>query len=127
VSRSAEGIVCPILYIASITSSVGIRDVTPANAISAEIIAFEAPAALRLTHGTSTRPATGSHTNPSMFFRLIANASADCCGVPSAITPVDAALIATADPTSASQQSAPSVIEALLATTELNAPVVNRK
>ena len=81
VSRSADGIVKPILYIASITSSAGIRDSIPASAISAAVRAFVAPAALRLTHGTSTRPATGSQTRPSMFFIAIAKAWALISGV----------------------------------------------
>src|SRR5699024_9790766 len=101
VSLNADGIVRPILYIAPITSSQGIRLVTPAKDISADIIANVEPPALRFTHGTSTRPATGSQTKPSIFFSVIANASADCCGVPPAISTIAAEAIAPAEPTSA--------------------------
>src|SRR5699024_7161650 len=126
-SRKAEGIVCPILYIASITSSVGILEVTPAKAISAETIAFDAPAAFLFTQGTSTKPATGSHTKPSIFFKQIAKASDDCCGVPPASSTVAPAAIAAAEPTSAWQPPAAPEIDALFATTKPNAPDVSKK
>src|SRR5699024_513409 len=73
----AEGIVLPMRYIAPITSSQGIRLVTPASAKSADIIARVDPPAFLFTQGTSTSPATGSQTRPSIFFKVRANASAD--------------------------------------------------
>ncbi len=88
-------------YIAPITSSHGIRLVTPASAISAATRELDAPIALRLTQGTSTKPATGSQTRPSMFFNVMANASEHCCGVPPAISTIAAAAIPAAEPTSA--------------------------
>ena len=47
-------------------SSAGMKLVMPANAISAAKRACIALPPLRLMQGTSTNPATGSHTNPSM-------------------------------------------------------------
>src|SRR5690606_16618887 len=104
----------------------GIRLVTPAKARSAETIAKEEPAALRLTHGTSTSPATGSQTSPNIFFNVIANASEHCCGDPPAISTIAAAAIAPAEPTSAWQPPAAPEIKALLATTRPKAPEVNK-
>src|SRR5699024_9345789 len=101
VSRSVAGIVFPIRYIAPMTSSQGILLVTPASAMSAETIATDDTPAFRFTNGASTSPATGSQTRPSIFFNVIAKASADCCGVPPAISTIAADAIAPADPTSA--------------------------
>src|SRR5699024_1302971 len=100
-SRRVDGIVFPIRYIAPMTSSQVILLVTPSNAMSAETIANDEPPAFRFTHGTSTSPATGSQTRPSIFFNVIAKASADCCGVPPAISTIAAEAIAPAEPTSA--------------------------
>ena len=83
------------------TSSVGMRDSIPARASSAAESAFIAPATLRLTHGTSTSPATGSHTRPIMFFSAIASACAICCGLPPCRYTSAAADIAAAEPISA--------------------------
>ena len=41
--------------------------VNPRQAMLAQDTAFTAPTTFRLTQGTSTRPATGSHTRPSRF------------------------------------------------------------
>src|SRR5699024_1465001 len=108
------------------TSSQGIRLVTPASAISAETIANDEPAAFRFTQETSTSPATGSQTRPSIFFNVMAKASADCCGVPPAISTIAAEAMAPAEPTSAWQPPAAPEIKALLATTNPNAPAVNK-
>src|SRR5699024_12513253 len=102
VSLRAEGIVLPMRYIAPITSSQGIRLVTPASAKSADIIARGDPPAFLFTQGTSTSPATGSQTRTSIFFKVRANASADRAGLPPAITTIAADAIAPAEPTSAS-------------------------
>src|SRR5699024_601758 len=126
VSRSAEGIVRPILYIASTTSSAGILDSMPASAMSAAVRALLAPAALRFTHGTSTRPATGSQTRPSIFLSAMAKPCALIAGVPPAISTRAAAAIALALPTSAWQPPAAPEMFALFATTKPNAPEVNR-
>ena len=56
VSRKAEGIVLPIRYIAPITSSQGMRLVTPANAISAETMASDEPAAFRFQEPLQVQP-----------------------------------------------------------------------
>ena len=50
----------------SITSSQGIPPSSPARAMSAQDMALTAPITLRFTQGTSTSPATGSHTSPSL-------------------------------------------------------------
>ena len=50
----------------SITSSAGMANVIPASAISIAASAIAAPVALRKTHGSSTRPPSGSHTSPSV-------------------------------------------------------------
>ncbi|CJH41991.1 Uncharacterised protein [Streptococcus pneumoniae] len=57
----------PTWHMASITSSTGILDSIPAKAMSAAMKAKLAPMALRLTQGTSTKPATGSQMRPSIF------------------------------------------------------------
>ncbi len=46
----------------------------PARAISAATKAPATPEALRLIQEISTRPATGSHTSPRIFFKAIATA-----------------------------------------------------
>src|SRR5699024_5912210 len=56
VSRKLEGIVFPMRYIAPITSSHGMRLVTPASDMSADTMAREDPPAFRFTQGTSTKP-----------------------------------------------------------------------
>ena len=65
VSRKSAGSASPISPIASMTSSTGMRLVMPATAMFAALTALTAPMTLRLTHGTSTSPATGSQTSPS--------------------------------------------------------------
>ena len=57
---------CTICAVIAVTaSSKGIVAEMPARAISAQVRATLTPVALRLTQGTSTRPATGSQTRPS--------------------------------------------------------------
>ena len=73
---------CETSSIAPMTSSGGIRLSMSARAISAAAIAFIAPAAFRLTHGTSTSPATGSQVSPSIFLRAMAQACAPSSGDP---------------------------------------------
>src|SRR5699024_6060104 len=126
VSRKLEGIVFPMRYIAPITSSHGMRLVTPASDMSADTMAREDPPAFRFTQGTSTKPATGSQTRPSIFFNVIAKASDDCCGVPPAISTMAAEAIALADPTSAWHPPAAPEMKELFATTKPNAPAVNK-
>ena len=86
---------------ASNTSSAGIRLLIPASAMSAAIIAIDAPAALRFTQGTSTNPATGSQTRPSIFFKAIAKACALVSASPPIASTIAAAAIALAEPISA--------------------------
>ena len=64
VSRYRTSISRPISPIVSITSSAGIANVMPASAISIAASAIAAPVALRKTHGSSTRPPSGSQTSP---------------------------------------------------------------
>ncbi len=61
---------------ASITSSQGMPPSSPARAMSAQDMALTAPITLRFTQGTSTSPATGSHTSPSTFCSAMAQAAA---------------------------------------------------
>jgi len=82
VSRSSTGRRRPTSPMASMTSSTGIRLSMPARAMSAAAMALTAPMTFRFTHGTSTRPATGSHTRPIRFFRAIATAWHICSPVP---------------------------------------------
>ena len=82
VSRSSMGRRRPTSPMASITSSTGMRLSMPAKAISAAATAFTAPTTLRLMHGTSTSPATGSQARPSRFFNAIATAWHSCSDVP---------------------------------------------
>ena len=86
---------------ASITSSQGMAQVTPAKAISAAVRAFTAPITFRFTQGTSTSPATGSHTSPIRFWRAAAQACAICSGAPPMRDTRAAAAMAEAEPTSA--------------------------
>jgi len=83
------------------TSSTGMRLVMPATAMFAALTALTAPMTLRLTHGTSTSPATGSQTSPSRFASAMAYASAHCCAVPPRICVSAAAAMALAVPISA--------------------------
>ena len=57
----------------------------------------------RFTQGTSTRPATGSHTRPSRFFRAMARAWPIWSGVPPRKSTRAPAAMAAAVPTSAWQ------------------------
>ena len=112
VSFNAIGKDKPILYIAFITSSGGITLSTPAKAISAAAIAFDAPAAFLFMHGTSTSPATGSHESPSMFLSAIAIAFAACLALPPNSSTSAAAAIPLAEPTSAwHPPAAPEIVE----------------
>src|SRR5699024_1777640 len=77
VSLRAEGIVLPMRYIAPITSSHGIRLVTPASAKSADRIARVDLPAFLFTQDKTTSPATGSQTTRSILSKVRANASAD--------------------------------------------------
>ena len=86
---------------ASMTSSQGIALSTPDRAISAQDRALTAPITFRLTQGTSTSPATGSHTRPIRFWRAVAQAQAICSGVPPSRATRAAAAMAEAEPTSA--------------------------
>ena len=83
------------------TSSQGMGLPTPARASSAAVRALTAPMTLRLTQGSSTSPATGSHTRPIRFWRAVAQAQAICSGVPPSRATRAAAAMAEAEPTSA--------------------------
>ncbi len=61
-----------------------------------------------------------------MFFIEMAKASEHCCGEPPDISTMAAAAIAAAEPTSAWHPPAAPEIDALLATTNPNAPEVNK-
>ena len=67
---------------ARITSSGGTADRMPARAMSALDMAIIAPAALRFTQGTSTNPAIGSQTRPSMLLMAMAAAWQTACASP---------------------------------------------
>ena len=82
VSRSEAGKASPTARMASMTSSQGMALSTPDRAISAQDRALTAPITLRLTQGTSTSPATGSHTSPRVLDRAMAQAWAIWPGVP---------------------------------------------
>ena len=73
----------------------------PAITKSAVVKALTAPAKFLLAQGTSTKPAIGSQTRPSIFLNTIAPASKAISGVPPIISTVAAAPIAAADPHSA--------------------------
>ena len=102
-------------------------DVMPAKAMSAATRAKLAPMALRLTHGTSTSPATGSQMSPNIFLSTKQMAWLAWKGVPPAAIVIAAAAIAEAEPTSAWQPPSAPEIEALFAMTKPNAPAVKRK
>ena len=87
----------------SITWSTGTRLSMPARAMSAALTAFTAPMTFRLTQGTSTSPATGSHTRPIRFFSAIATAWPICSGPPPRRSTRAPAAMAAAVPTSAWQ------------------------
>lgn len=91
----------PTLRIASMTSSTGMADEIPASESSAAVSAFIAPMALRLTQGTSTSPATGSHISPMRFFSAMATAFAICASLPPCRKTSAAAAMADALPISA--------------------------
>ena len=101
VSRSSAGRRFPTVYTASSISSNGISCRTPERAISAAIVAFATPAALRFWQGYSTSPPTGSQTRPSIFIRTVDAAARDCSGDPPISSTVADAAIADAIPTSA--------------------------
>ena len=83
----------------------------PASAISAAHRAHITPPPLRLMQGTSTSPATGSHTSPSWFLMAIAAALAAISGVPPFSSTKAAAAMAAALPHSAWQPpSAPAML-----------------
>ena len=63
------GMESPTHFMASMASSAGIKLPMPASAISAAKSACTAAPPLRFMQGTSTSPATGSHTSPSMFLK----------------------------------------------------------
>ena len=102
------------------TSSTGMRLSIPASAISAAEIAFTAPMTLRLTHGTSTRPATGSHTRPIRFLSAIATAWPICSFVPPRSDTSAPAAMADAVPISAWQ---PPAAPEMLARYAITAPM----
>ena len=73
----------------------------PASAIWALARATAAPAALRFWHGTSTRPATGSHTSPMRLMSALPAASRHCSAEPPKSSTTAAAAMPAAEPTSA--------------------------
>ena len=83
------------------TSSTGITDFIPERDISAAKIATVAAKPLRLTHGTSTSPATGSQANPNKFFIASATAFPICSASPPAKSTSAPAAIPAAEPHSA--------------------------
>ena len=91
----------PILRIASITSSGGILLKIPALVKSADVSALNAPITFRFTHGTSTRPATGSQASPNRFFKASAAAFAISFALPPDKCTTPPAAIADAEPISA--------------------------
>ncbi len=99
---------------------------TPASASSAEVKAFATPIAFRLTHGISTRPATGSQTRPSTFASAVATAFPIIRGVPPASSTTAAAAIAAAEPHSAWQPPSAPARHALFAITMPTAEAVKR-
>ena len=94
----------------------------PARASSAAVKAPVTPEAFRLIQGISTRPATGSHTRPRMFFRAMATAEPTISGVP----PASSTIVADAEPHSAWQPPLAPAREALLAITIPMAEAVKR-
>ena len=83
------------------TSSQGMALSAPDRAISAQDRALTAPITLRLTQGTSTSPATGSHTSPKVLDKAMAQAWAICSPVPPITCTSAAAAMPEAEPTSA--------------------------
>ncbi len=68
--------------------------------MSAAAKALETPTALRLMHGISTGPATGSQMSPRRFLRAMAAAWITCSGVPPPSCASPAAVMAEATPIS---------------------------
>ena len=101
VSRSSIGIRVPTSPMQSITSSTGMRLSIPASAISAQLTALTAPTTFRFTQGTSTSPATGSHTRPIKFFSAMAAAWPICLQSPPRREASAPAAMAEAEPISA--------------------------
>ena len=89
------------MYIAATASSKGIFELTPAITISAVHKAFIAPETFLFAQGISTRPATGSQTNPNTFLKMIAAASKLIFGVPPISSTTAPEAIAAAEPHSA--------------------------
>ena len=83
------------------TSSGGMALSSPDSDMSAAAKAFATPTPLRLMHGISTGPATGSQISPRMFLSASAIPCAVCEGVPPASWTSAAAAIADATPISA--------------------------
>ena len=96
----------------------------PLSTLSALVRAFAAPAAFLDWQGTSTSPAIGSQTRPSIFDSAIDAASRLCCGVPPNIATAAAAAIAEAEPTSAWQPASAPATEALRISRQPIAPAV---
>ena len=116
----------PTFFMARMVSSAGMALPMPASASSAATKAPATPEALRLMQGISTRPATGSHTRPRMFFRAMATASLAWAGVPPASSTMAAAAMAAALPHSAWQPPWAPATQALVAITMPTALAVNR-
>ena len=116
----------PTFFMAQITSSAGMALPMPARLSSAATKAPATPAALRLMQGISTRPATGSHTRPRIFFSAMATASATCRGVPPQSSVMAAAAMAAALPHSAWQPPWAPATLALFVITMPTALAVNR-
>ena len=99
------------------TWSTGIRLVMPARAISAAASALTAPPTFLLTQGTSTRPATGSHTRPIRFLSAMAAAWPMVSASAPFTWQMAAAAIAEPEPISAWQPPAAPARKARLAMT----------
>jgi hypothetical protein len=82
VSLKLSGKALPTLRIASMTSSGGITDLIPAKAMSAQSDARETKVPFLFIQGTSTNPATGSHTKPIKDFIVKTAAWAEASGLP---------------------------------------------
>ena len=106
-------------------SSTGILLSIPLIASCAAMKAVATPEAFLFTQGTSTSPATGSHTSPSTFLKVIATALMHALGPALKSSHIAAADIAEAEPHSAWQPpSAPETL-AIVATTIPTADAVN--
>ena len=79
-----------------------------------------------MIQGISTRPATGSHTSPRIFFKAIATAWETIWGVPPASSVIAAAAMAAAEPHSAWHPPWAPAKEALFAMTIPIAEAVKR-